>query len=480
MNDAFVSQSSMRDWSLDLDRGLIIRAGKPVAVRHKLFEILAFLARNPNRVISKDELIQSIWGGVAITDDALTQTISQARKCIGDENREIIRTIPKRGFLLASAIPLKSEPLENPPSEGRNASGDPAAGPIVVRRNSFGVSADLAQRMQVYAVDSPLADGTSILPPRLSIVVLPFANLGGDPEQEYFADGVTESLTTELSRIRGAFVIAPSTAFTFKGKPIDVRAIARELNVRYALEGSVLQGGDRIRVNVQLLDAQSGSHLWAERFDKPIADFFDMQDEIVARLGSQLGVELIRAEAAPAGDGGRDPAPHASPERRHVTVLAAELAVGEGRSLPADPEDFRAVIDAFRRCAAEALAHYGSAIRESRGREIVAFFGYPSAHENDAERAVRAALALQRALSDLGGRAAGNDTTELSARIGLEVGGGNGRPRRRGLRRRIDDRHPAPGSRRAGFSAGHSEPPAPSRRPIRGRGTKESSPRSRT
>ena len=134
-------------------------------------------------------------------------------------------------------------------------------------------------------------------PPRLSIVVLPFANLGGDPEQEYFVDGVTESLTTDLSRISGSFVIARNTAFTYKGKPIDVKQIGRELNVRYVLEGSVQRGGNRLRVNVQLIDAETGNHLWAERFDKPVADLFDMQDEIVARLANQLNTELVAAEA---------------------------------------------------------------------------------------------------------------------------------------------------------------------------------------
>jgi adenylate cyclase len=138
-------------------------------------------------------------------------------------------------------------------------------------------------------------------PPRLSIVVLPFANIGGDPEQEYFVDGVTESLTTDLSRISGSFVIARNTAFTYKGKPVDVRQIGRELNVRYVLEGSVQRGGNRLRVNVQLVDAETGNHLWAERFDKPLADLFDMQDEVVARLANALGVELIRAEARRSG-----------------------------------------------------------------------------------------------------------------------------------------------------------------------------------
>ncbi len=132
--------------------------------------------------------------------------------------------------------------------------------------------------------------------PRLSIVVLPFANIGGDPEQDYFVDGVTESLTTDLSRIPGAFVIARNTAFTFKNKPVDARAIGRELGVRYVMEGSVQGGGDRIRVNAQLIDTETGAHLWAERFDKPRADIFDMQDEITTRLARIVGVELVAAE----------------------------------------------------------------------------------------------------------------------------------------------------------------------------------------
>jgi TolB-like protein/class 3 adenylate cyclase len=134
-------------------------------------------------------------------------------------------------------------------------------------------------------------------PPRLSIVVLPFANIGGDPEQEHFVDGVTESLTTDLSRLRGSLVIGRNTAFTYKGKAVDLKQIGRELNVRYVLEGSVQRSGNRMRVNVQLIDAETGNHLWAERFDKPLADLFDMQDEIVARLAGALNAELVAAEA---------------------------------------------------------------------------------------------------------------------------------------------------------------------------------------
>ena len=146
-------------------------------------------------------------------------------------------------------------------------------------------------------VQSGGAIATALSAPRLSIVVLPFANMSGDPGQDYFSDGVTESLTTDLSRIGGAFVIARNTAFTFKGKAVDVRRIGRESNVRYVLEGSVQRGGNRLRVNVQLIDAGTGKHLWAERFDKTIADIFDMQDEIVSTLANMLNAELIAVEA---------------------------------------------------------------------------------------------------------------------------------------------------------------------------------------
>jgi TolB-like protein len=160
---------------------------------------------------------------------------------------------------------------------------------------------NIADPIRVYSLEvgkpTRATPNPAFTPPRLSIVVLPFANLGGDPEQEYFVDGVTESLTTDLSRISGGFVIARNTAFTYKGKHVDVKQVGRELGVRYVLEGSVQRGGNRLRVNVQLIDTETGNHLWAERFDKPLADLFDMQDEIVARLANQLGTELVAAEA---------------------------------------------------------------------------------------------------------------------------------------------------------------------------------------
>ena len=180
---------------------------------------------------------------------------------------------------------------------------DQVRGKVAVEFTDLGEQSlkNIARPIRAYAV-GPSANALQTAPlpslaPRLSIVVLPFANIGGDPEQEYFVDGVTESLTTDLSRISGAFVIARNTAFTFKGKAVDVKKLGRELNVRYVLEGSMQRGGNRLRVNVQLIDAETGNHLWAERFEKPIADLFDMQDEIVSRLSNTLNAQLIAVEA---------------------------------------------------------------------------------------------------------------------------------------------------------------------------------------
>jgi adenylate cyclase len=198
---------------------------------------------------------------------------------------------------------------------------------------------NIAEPIRVYSLDvgQPAQPNPAIAsapqksaPPRLSMVVLPFANIGGEPEQQHFVDGVTESLTTDLSRIRGAYVVARNTAFTYKGKPIDAKTVGRELNVRYVLEGSVQRGGNRMRVNVQLIDAESGNHLWAERFDKRLADLFDMQDEIVARLAGALNTELVAAEARRADHREDGPTPR-TPDRARVRLIRP--VQGEGAAV---------------------------------------------------------------------------------------------------------------------------------------------------
>jgi TolB-like protein/class 3 adenylate cyclase len=229
---------------------------------------------------------------------------------------------------------------------------------------------NIAEPIRVYSLDvgkpaqpkpAPAIAPEKSAPPRLSMVVLPFGNSGGDPSHEHFVDGVTESLATDLSRIRGAVVIARNTAFTYKGKQLDVKTIGRELNVRYILEGSVQRGGDRMRVNVQLVDVENGSHLWAERFDKPLADLFDMQDEIVARVANALNTELIAAEAR---RGEQAPNPDSMDlyfqglawlNKGHAPDNVAHARSFFDRALSVDPSNVDALIGSARADALEGI-----------------------------------------------------------------------------------------------------------------------------
>jgi TolB-like protein/class 3 adenylate cyclase len=293
---------------------------------------------------------------------------------------------------------------------------------------------NIAEPIRVYSLDvsqpvrakSPPAKAAETSgPPRLSIVVLPFANIGGDPEQEHFVDGVTESLTTDLSRLRSAVVIARNTAFTYKGKPFDVKTIGRDLNVRYVLEGSVQRGGNRMRVNVQLVDAETGSHLWAERFDKPLTDLFDMQDEIVGRLANTLSDQIAAVEARHA-EQSLDPDSldlffqglswvHRGRTPNHILQARAFF----DRALAADPDNVDALVGsaatdiadggnsfvadpgaAFARAEAKLTQALSSFPDHARGH---AFFGYVKILTKRAVEGIAEcehALALDRNLAD--------------------------------------------------------------------------------
>jgi TolB-like protein/class 3 adenylate cyclase len=227
-------------------------------------------------------------GGICLSEDAYRQVRDRLKEEFVDLGEKALKHIarPVHVFSIVLDYPLKPKQSSGAPAE-TGGQGERRAVP----QESFPGSTRGSRRNDDIS-GQPISSS-----PHLSIVVLPFANIGNDPEQEHFVDGVTESLTTDLSRISGSFVIARNTAFTYKSKPFDVKQIGRELNVRYVLEGSVQRGGNRMRVNVQLVDAETGNHLWAERFDKPLADLFDMQDEIVARLAGALNTQLVAAEA---------------------------------------------------------------------------------------------------------------------------------------------------------------------------------------
>ncbi len=226
-----------------------MRGTEEVTLRAKSFELLVHLARNAGRVVPKDELLANVWNGLTVTEDSLTQSIHDVRRALCDTEQKLIRTVPRRGYLF--------------PAE---------------------------------ALDATEKEEQRELPDMPSIAVLPFQNLGGVPAQEQFADGLTEDLITDMSRIAGLFVIARNSTFALKGTPMDERAIAESLGVRYLLEGSVRHTGTRLRINVQLIDAVAGGHLWAERFDSELEDIFAVQDQVTAKIVEAL---IGRLHAAP-------------------------------------------------------------------------------------------------------------------------------------------------------------------------------------
>jgi TolB-like protein len=259
------------EFEIDLGRHELRRGGQAVRVEPQVFDLLLFLVRNRDRVVSKDELIDAIWQGRIISEAALSTCISAARRAVGDsgESQRLIRTLPKRGFRFVGAI-----------------ESGPAAGNV---RKPL-VEAELLQ---------DVADAPKLaLPDKPSIAVLPFQNLSGDPQQEYFADGLTEDIITGLSRQRWFFVIARNSTFGFKGETVDVRNVASQLGVRYVLEGSVRKAAGKVRVTGQLVDAAHGVHLWADRYDRELADVFELQDDITNKVIGSVGPQILVAEAA--------------------------------------------------------------------------------------------------------------------------------------------------------------------------------------
>ena len=253
------------EYAFDTDRRELHRGAILVSITPQVFDLLHYLIRHRERVVSKDDLISAVWNGRIVSDAALTTRLNAARNAVGDSGQEqrLIKTLARQGFRFVGTI------FEDQQRAVGSAS-------LATHGGDFGKMPSSA--------------------PRLSIVVLPFANLSGKKQQDDFVDAITENLTTDISRLPDYFVISCKTAFAFKGKIVDARQIGRELGVRYVLEGSVQSGTDRLRVNAQLIDAESGAHLWAERFDKPRADPFDMQDEITARLARAMDVQLVAAE----------------------------------------------------------------------------------------------------------------------------------------------------------------------------------------
>jgi adenylate cyclase len=253
------------DHVLDPVRRELSRNGASVKIEPKVFDLLMHLIENRHRVVSKDDLIAQVWGSRIVSDSALTHAINAARNAIGDDGKaqRLIRTSSRWGYRFVGSVRLQ-------------AGAEPAPGPAG-------------------AASSP--NGPALpLPDKPSIAVLPFHNIGDDSEQEYFVDGLAEDIITALSRFKSLFVIARNSSFTYKGRAVDIRHVGRELGVRYVLEGSVRKGGNRVRITAQLIDAISGAHVWAERYDRDVSDVFAVQDEMTASVAGLIEPALAGAE----------------------------------------------------------------------------------------------------------------------------------------------------------------------------------------
>ncbi len=256
------------DCVLDPDRRELFRGTDVVATGPQVFDLLLYLIENRERVVSRDSLLDAVWKGRIVSESTLASHINAARKAIGDSGQEqrLIRTVSRKGFRFVGEV------SEAPKSD---ASDTPAAGAVTPEGDAAAVLA---------------------LPDKPSIAVLPFLNLSGDPAQDYFIDGVVEDIVSALSRIRWMFVIARNSSFTYKGRPVDVTQVGRELGVRYVLEGSMRKAANRVRITGQLIDATSGAHIWAERFEGTLDDIFELQDQISASVVGAIARQLEMAE----------------------------------------------------------------------------------------------------------------------------------------------------------------------------------------
>ncbi|TWC41532.1 TolB-like protein [Pseudomonas sp. SJZ079] len=261
------------DYVLDQDRRELSLRGQVVAVGPQVFDLLLYLVSNGDHVVSKDDLLEAVWSGRIVSESTITSHINAARKAVGDtgEEQRLVRTVPRKGYRFVGELKV-GEIGDAPPPDG------PGSG----------------ERVPVAANETPPA--ALVLPDKPSITVLPFQNLSGDPQQEYFADGVVEDIIAALSRFRWLFVIARNSSFTYKGRMVDVKDVGQELGVRYVLEGSVRKCGNKVRITGQLIDATTGTHIWAERFEGLLDDIFELQDQITESVVGAIAPQLERAE----------------------------------------------------------------------------------------------------------------------------------------------------------------------------------------
>jgi len=250
------------DHVLDTDKRELQRSSERIALEPQVFDLLVYLLEHRDRVVSRADLIATVWGGRIVSESALASRINAARRVIGDsgDEQKLIRTIPRKGLRFVGDVRVDAGEVAPQASESHESS---RALP---------------------------------LPDRPAIAVLPFTNMTGDPQQEYFSDGISEDIITALSKLRWFFVIARNSSFIYKGRAVHLKQVAQELGVGYVVEGSVRRDGDHVRITAQLNDVATGSHIWAERYDRELASVFAVQDEITQAIVAAIEPQLYAAE----------------------------------------------------------------------------------------------------------------------------------------------------------------------------------------
>ncbi|MGY3574498.1 winged helix-turn-helix domain-containing tetratricopeptide repeat protein [Bradyrhizobium sp. USDA 4504] len=285
------------DYRLDAGRRELRRGSELVPVGPKVFDLLLFLVENREQVVTRDDLLKAVWDGRIVSESTLTSHVNAVRKAVGDTGKEqrLIRTVSRRGLRFVGQI--TEEELS-----ARASVMDPGADVGVPRVEN------IQETIRAFEVDAPTgareaapffaaaAESPPPLPDKPSIAVLPFQNMSGDVEQEYFADGMAEDIITALSRFKEPFVIARNSSFTYKARAVDVKQVGRELGVRYVLEGSVRKVANRVRITGQLVDAATGAHIWADRFDGELGDIFELQDRVTESVVGAIAPAVEKAE----------------------------------------------------------------------------------------------------------------------------------------------------------------------------------------
>ncbi len=347
-------------WSVHPATLRIDNGDRNVKLEPKVMAVLEYLLQHPGQVVSRQDLEAAVWTGTVVGYDAISNAIIKLRKAFGDDaqNPQVIETIPKAGYRLIAPVdrPTRDDPetpREEPgPAAGDMVGGQPAAteaqpstsrnrlaAAILLPAALLGLVALVWFEPWAPEVEAAVPERMAYtLPDKPSIAVLPFVNISADPAQEYFVDGMTEDLITDLSKLSGLFVVARNSVFTYKGRAVKIGRVAEELGVRYVLEGSVRRVGDDVRINAQLIDALSGGHVWAERYDGELGDIFTLQDQItrniVSELASSLDIDEGLAALAPP----------------LVNAEAYDLYLkGWGYYRAGSPEDYGKAVDLYQR-----------------------------------------------------------------------------------------------------------------------------------